>query len=92
MTYPLVSKLLIFQARDSSWVPVDSPVSEKTVNYEAFVFGEKGRAFSNAFLEERECVEKLGRMKNLIVSTLNFLFTSDTEIPHHSSPATIKAS
>ena len=62
MTYPLASNLLIFQARESSRVPVDSPVSAKTVNYDAFVLiGEKGRAFSNAFLEERECVEILNK-------------------------------
>ena len=38
-----------------------------------------------AFLEERKCVEKLGRMKNGLVSTCFFLHTSNAEIFHLSS-------
>ena len=38
-----------------------------------------------AFLQEWECVEKLGRMKNGLVSTFPFLHASNAEKPHFSS-------
>ena len=39
------------------------------------------------FLEERECVEKLGKMKTGHVSTLPFLHASNAEKPHHLLPS-----
>ena len=45
-----------------------------------------------AFLEERESVEKLGRMKDGLVSTFTFLHASNAEKPHLSSPIIAKAS
>ena len=44
------------------------------------------------FLEERECVERIGSMKNGLVFTFPFLHASNTEKPHLSSPITTKAS
>ena len=46
----------------------------------------------NAFLEEREFVEKIGRVKNGLVSTCSFLHTSNAEKPHLSFPLTTQAS
>ena len=43
-----------------------------------------------AFVKERECVQKLRRMKNGIVSTFPFLPASNAENPHLSSPITTK--
>ena len=43
-------------------------------------------------LEERECVEMLGWMKNRLIYTFPFLHTSNAKKPHISSPITTKAS
>ena len=45
-----------------------------------------------AFLEESECVEKIGRMNDGLVSTISFLLNSIAEKLHLSSTITIKAS
>ena len=45
-----------------------------------------------AFLEERECLEKIGRMKNGLVSNFPFLHAINAEKPHLISPITTKAS
>ena len=62
--------------------------------YEAFFFdrGTMVVLLCIAFLEERECVEKLGRTMNKLVSTFPFLHASNAEKPHLSSPITTKAS
>ena len=48
--------------------------------------------FFIAFLEERECVEKIVRMMYGLVSTFSFLLASIEEKLHLSSPITTKAS
>ena len=45
-----------------------------------------------AFQEEREYVEKLGKIKKQLVSTFPFLDASNTEKLHLNSPVTTKGS
>ena len=47
---------------------------------------------SSDFLEEREGVEKLGRVKDGLIYNSSFLHASNAEKPHPSSPIPTKAS
>ena len=47
---------------------------------------------SITFLEERECVEKIVRMKDGLVATFSFLYANIKEKLNLSSPITTKAS
>ena len=61
--------------------------------YEAFVvMGGIWWGLSITFLEERECVEKIVRMKDGLVATFSFLHANIKEKLHLSSPITTKAS
>ena len=54
--------------------------------------GNSAVLFLIVFLEERECVEKIGRVKDGLVSTFSLLHASIAEKLHLSSPITSKAS
>ena len=72
----------------------DSSVSAETVIYEAFVLigGNRVMLLFISFLEERECVEKLGRRKNGLVSIFPFLSASIADKPYPISPIITNAS
>ena len=69
------------------------PTAETWI-YEAFVLmgGTRVVLIFIAFLEEMECVEKLGKMKSGLVSTFPFLHAKNAEKHHLSSPTTTQAS
>ena len=83
------SNMFIYQAGF-----LTSSVFAETLIYEAFVLigGNIMVLLCIAFMEERECAEKLGRMKYRLASTFSFIYSSNADKLHLSSTNAKKAS